>query len=116
MRRILATMLGLVLLTATAAGCGKEAETHASLTGYRLSGDGSTVIVVGERGPEDEVLGGEVLSQDAEAVTVDVTIRRAKGEQPAIAVPVEVTVTLQEPLGTREVRGPSGNRLAPIPS
>jgi hypothetical protein len=114
MKRILVTILGMAVLAVSAAGCGNSAETSAALTGYRLSGDGTTLVVVGVRGPEDEVLGGKVLNQDGQAVTVDIRIRRAAGDQPAIAIPIEATLTLREPLGAREVRGPSGNRLTPM--
>jgi hypothetical protein len=76
----------------------------AALTGYRVDAAGTTVVVVVETGPDDEVTTASVSSQTAGAVEVDVRVRRAAGIGPLVAVQRDVSFRLAAPLGDRVIR------------
>lgn len=114
MRRGLSMALLLTCLAVMSVGCSDSDEGPTSYTGYRVGVDGRQLVLVVETGPLDEVVGGEVVDQDDSMVTVDVAVRRHKDLQPAVAVRREVTVSLADPLGTREVHTRVGQRLQPV--
>lgn len=116
MRRRLLGGLAVACLAAMSVACSTSDSDNdpTSFAGYRLGADGRQLVLVVETGPEDKVVGGKVVDQDTSAVTVEVTVDRHRDLQPAVAVSREVTVTLADPLGTREVYTRSGQRLQPV--
>jgi hypothetical protein len=104
-----AKLLGVLAIAALlCSGCAAQA----ALVGHRPGANSHELVLDVETGPQDTLLGGKVLRQDDKAVVVEALMRRAPGVQPAIAIRHQVTVSLKEPLGQREVRAPSGR---PIP-
>ena len=109
--RFRGAFLVLVLAALLGTSCGRG-EAPASLVGYRAGDDPHRLVLVVETGPDDTLLGGKVLRQDDQAVVVEARMRQADDVQPAIAVKHEVTIDLEQPLGRREVRAPTGR---PVP-
>ncbi len=101
-----------IMLSATA-GCGGDDMTQAQVQGYRPGPGANQVTVVYLSGPDDHSAVAEVVSQEAAAVEVAVRFKRAESTSDSIAVPREVVVTLDDPLGDRRLLDQEGQ---PVPS
>jgi hypothetical protein len=83
----------------------------AALAGYRVDEAGTTVVVVVETGPDDQVTTASVSSQTSDAVEVDIRVHRASGMRPLVAVRRDVSLRLAAPLGDRVVRQVGTGRM-----
>lgn len=105
----------LVVVLLSACGSTDNDAADAPLVGYRAGSSDRDLVVVVETGPQDTVLPGSVLSQDATTVKVQVTMTRATGVNPALAVQKTTTVRPDAALAGREVVGPNGRALPRLP-
>jgi hypothetical protein len=106
MRRLLV----LVLLAITACG-GGTSRGYAPLDGVRVADDGTRLTLVGLHGACDRVLPAEV-AESPQDVRVSVPLDVQDGPCTSEGLSLEVVVTLQAPLGEREVVDePTGDPL-----
>ena len=114
LRRTLLVFVAVVVMTA-AAGC-SGGRVEAALKGYRVSADGLTVTLLVDIGPTDTDLRGEILKETDASITVHATVSRPGGDQPAMAVPADVSMTLgdaRRPAGGQVGRGSGRVRALP---
>lgn len=104
-----------MLIALFCGACGDDV-AHAALVGYTGTPDSRNIIVTVESGPLDKVLDGVVVSQGSKIVQIDVPMRRSADTQPAIAIKHLVTLTLESPLGNRQVQTTTGRVVAILPN
>ncbi len=73
------------------------------LIGYRTTPDGDRILVLGYKAANEQINRGHVISQDSQAVKVEVLATRKRGASVAMAEGFEVTIGLGRELGGRRV-------------
>lgn len=97
-----AALIGLAVLTIALFFEGVNAAGSAQVVGFQRTGDARKIVVVVGVSLLDELAEREVR-EDARSVTVKVHTRSPGGTVPGVLVYLPVTVSLHDPLGTREV-------------
>jgi hypothetical protein len=105
------TVAGLIALSAFAYVSLSDVQS-AEVLGFQRTGDTHKIVLVIGAGILDEIAERNV-QEDTGSVTVRVQLRRSRGRGgvPAILVPLPVTVSLKDQLGTRTVRDGQGKAV-----
>lgn len=105
--------VALVLGLALVAGCGTgTAEKTGNVGSFRVDAAGTTITLEVTARP-GATPRAEVLTQDSDAVVIKVRVAEPDGDD--IGETYEVSVSLDEPLGGREVRTDDGVTVPPSP-
>ena len=105
-----AAVAGLAVLTVWLFVTGVSAAGSAQIVGYQRTGDARKIVIVVGVSLADELAEREVR-EDARSVTVKVHTRSSGGTVPAVLVYLPVTVSLHDPLGTRDVFDSAGKQV-----
>jgi hypothetical protein len=94
-------LLVVVLLSVTSCGTGTS-RGYASLDGVRVADDGTRLTLVGLHGACDRVLPADVDESPGD-IRVRVPLDVEDGDCPAVALQLEVVVTLDAPVAERTI-------------
>lgn len=112
-RRAIGRTLAAVLVAGVAvAGCAGDRVTEQKVMRWHAgTDDGTSLTLVVAIGLSDRIERARVVSESASTVVVAVDVRRAEGDEQAIAVYAEATVALDDPIGERVVENVDGTPI-----
>lgn len=105
-----ASLVGLAVLSFLIGSSILSAGRIVTIDGFQRTGDPMKIVVVVTIGLLDD-FAERTVSEDASSVKVIVRVRTRQGSSVALGVPVPVTVSLREPLGSRTVIDGSGRAV-----
>jgi hypothetical protein len=105
-----ASLVGLAVLSFLIGSSILSVGRIVTIDGFQRTGDPMKIVVVVTIGLLDD-FAERTVSEDASSVKVIVRVRTRQGSSVALGVPVPVTLSLREPLGSRTVIDGSGRAV-----
>lgn len=105
-----ASLVGLAVLSFLIGSSILSAGRIVTIDGFQRTGDPMKIVVVVTIGLLDD-FAERTVSEDASSVKVIVRVRTRQGSSVVLGVPVPVTLSLREPLGSRTVIDGSGRAV-----